>query len=89
MAPVSARCDECRKPIRAGRGIEGPEGTHFDSLPCRKAYISKSQLKILENRLRVARSRLKAAVIAHASSSYQSLGGRDWPIVEQLLRSLL
>jgi hypothetical protein len=88
MASVS-RCDYCRKIIRAGRGIEGPAGTQFDSVTCRKAYLGQSELKSLQNRLRVARSRLKAAAIAHAGASYRNLGGRDWPLVEQVLRSLL
>jgi hypothetical protein len=89
MAPVTARCDHCRKPLRAGRGVEGPGGTQFDSLTCRKAYVSRFELKGLQNGLRVARSRAKAAAISRAGSSYQKLGGRDWPLVEQVLRSLL
>jgi hypothetical protein len=51
--------------------------------------MSKSELKSLQNGLRVARSRLKAAAIARAGISYRNLGGRDWPLVEQVLRSLL
>lgn len=89
MASVTARCDHCRKALRAGHGIEGPGGIQFDSLTCRKAYMSKSELKSLQNGLRVARSRLKATAIARASTSYRNLGGRDWPLVEQVLRSLL
>jgi hypothetical protein len=88
MASVS-RCDYCGKAIRAGRGIEGPGGTQFDSVTCRKAYMGRSELKSLQNRLRVARSRLKVAAIAHAGTSYRKLGGRDWPLVEQVLRSVL
>lgn len=89
MAPVTARCDHCRKPLRAGRGVEGPGGAQFDSLPCRKAYLSKSALKGLQNGLRVARSRFKAAAISRAGTTYRNLGGRDWPLVEQVFRSLL
>jgi hypothetical protein len=89
MASVTARCDHCRKVLRAGRGIEGPGGTQFDSLTCRRAYMSRSELKGLQNGLRVARSRLKAAAITRAGTSYRNLGGRDWPLVEQVLRSLL
>jgi hypothetical protein len=89
VAPVTARCDQCRKPLRAGCGVEGSGGTQFDSLTCRKAYVSKSELKGLQNGLRVARSRFKAAAISRAGSSYRKLGGRDWPLVEQVLRSLL
>src|SRR5438270_518515 len=43
MAPVTARCDHCRKPLRAGRGIGGPSGTQFDSPVCRKAHVSATQ----------------------------------------------
>ena len=89
MAPVTARCDHCRKPLRAGQGVEGPGGTQFDSLSCRKAYVSKCELKGLQNGLRVARSRFKAAAIARAATTYRNLGGRDWPLVEQVCRSLL
>lgn len=86
---MTARCDHCRKPLRAGRGVEGPAGTQFDSLSCRKAYVSKCELKGLQNGLRVARSRFKAAAIARAATTYRNLGGRDWPLVEQVFRSLL
>jgi hypothetical protein len=86
---VTARCDHCRKALRAGRGITGAGGTQFDSLTCQKAYVSTSRLKGMQNTLRVARSRLKAAAISRARSTYRDLGGRDWPLVERLLRSLL
>ena len=86
---MTARCDHCRKSLRAGRGLDGPNGTQFDSLACRKGYLSAAQLKGLQNGLRVARSRLKAATIARAAVTYRTLGGRDWPLVERLLRSLL
>jgi len=86
---VTARCDHCRKPLRAGRDVEGAGGTQFDSLSCQKAYASTSELKRLENGLRVARSRFKAAAISRAGTTYRSLGGRVWPLVEQVLRSLL
>jgi len=89
MAPVTARCDHCRKRLRAGRGIGGPSGTQFDSPACRKAYLSTTQLKGLQNGLRVARFRFKTAAISRAGSTYRNLGGRDWPLVERLLRSLL
>jgi len=89
MAPVTARCDHCRKPLRAGRGVEGPGGTQYDSLSCRKAYVIKCELRGLQNGLRVARSRFKAAAIARAATAYRNLGGRDWPLVEQVFRSLL
>jgi hypothetical protein len=86
---ATARCDQCRKALRAGRGLEGPGGVQFDSLTCRKTYISQSELRKLQNALRVARSRLKATAIARAGISYRTLGGRDWRVVEQVLRSLL
>ncbi|HXH82037.1 MAG TPA: hypothetical protein VNN07_03820 [Candidatus Tectomicrobia bacterium] len=88
-ASLTARCDHCRKVLRAGRSIEGPGGTQFDSLACRKAHASTAELKRLQNGLRVARSRLKTAAIARAGTSYRTLGGRDWALVEQVLRSLL
>lgn len=89
MASVTARCDQCRKPVRAGRGIAGAGGAQFDTLSCRSAFVSATQLKGLQNGLRVARSRLKAAAIARAGHTYRNLGGGDWPLVERLLRSLL
>jgi hypothetical protein len=89
MASVTARCDQCRKPLRAGRGIAGPGGTQFDTLGCRNAFGNARQLKGLQNGLRVARSRFKAAAIARAGHTYRNLGGREWPLVERLLRSLL
>ena len=89
MVSVTARCDHCRKVLRAGRSIGGPGGTQFESLACRKAHISQSELRRLQNSLRVARSRLKMAAIARARTSYRKLGGRDWVLVEQVLRSLL
>jgi hypothetical protein len=89
MASVTARCDQCRTPVRAGRGIAGPGGAQFDTLSCRSAFVSATQLKGLQNGLRVARSRLKAAAIARAGHTYRNLDGRDWPLVERLLRSLL
>jgi hypothetical protein len=51
--------------------------------------VSTQELKGLQNGMRVARSRLKAAVIGRAGGAYRRLGGRDWPLVERLLRSLL
>jgi hypothetical protein len=89
MAPVTARCDHCRKPVRAGRAIPGPSGTQFDSLACQKNYLGTAQLRGLQNGLRVARTRFKAAAIARAAGTYRNIGGRDWPLVERLLRSLL
>jgi len=89
MASVTARCDHCRKPLRAGRGIAGPGGAQFDTVTCRDAFGNARQLKRLQNGLRVARSRFKAAAIARAGHTYRNLGGRDWPLVERLLRSLL
>ena len=89
MARVTARCDHCRKPLRAGRGVAGTGDTQFDSVTCQRAYVSTLQLKGLQNGVRVARSRLKAGVIARAAGAYRELGGRDWPLVERLLRSLL
>jgi hypothetical protein len=86
---VTARCDHCRKPLGAGRGVSGPGDTQFDSVTCRKAYGSTLQLKGLQNGVRVARSRLKAGVISRAEGTYRRLGGRDWALVERLLRSLL
>jgi hypothetical protein len=88
-ASVTARCDQCRKPLRAGRGIAGPGGAQFDTPSCRNAFVHAGQLKDLQNGLRVARSRFKAAAITRAGHTYRSLGGRDWPLVERLLRSLL
>jgi hypothetical protein len=89
MASVTARCDHCRKPLRAGRAIAAPGGAQFDTLSCRNAFVNTRQLKGLQNSLRVARSRLKAAAISRAGRTYRTLGGRDWPLVERLLRSLL
>ena len=89
MASVAARCDHCRKVLRASRSIDGPGGTQFDSLVCRQAHTSKTELKRLQNGLRVARSRLKTAAIKRAAISYRNLGGRDWVLVEQVLRALL
>jgi hypothetical protein len=89
MPEVTARCDNCRKPIRVGRGIDGPDNSQFDTVTCRKAYMGTLQLKGLENSVRVARSRFKAGVISRAGGTYRHLGGRDWPLVERLLRSLL
>jgi hypothetical protein len=86
---MTARCDYCRKPLRAGRSLEGPGGTQFHSAECREAFSSTAPLKGLQNSVRVARSRLKAAAIARAGGTYRTLGGRDWPIVERLLRSIL
>ena len=86
---MPARCDQCRKPLRAGRGIAGPRGAQFDSLTCRNAFASATHLKGLQNGLRVARSRVKSAAIARAETTYQKLGGRDWALVERLLRSML
>ena len=89
MPAVTARCENCRKPIRAGRGIAGPSDTQFDTVTCRKAYVGMLQLKSLQNGVRVARSRLKAGVISRAGGTYRHLGGRDWHLVERLLQSLL
>jgi hypothetical protein len=89
MTRVTARCDQCRRALRAGRGVSGPNGTQFDSLACRKGYLSVAQLRALQNSLRVARTRFKAAAISRAGGTYRNLGGRDWALVERLLRSLL
>jgi hypothetical protein len=51
--------------------------------------VNATQLKGLQNGVRVARSRFKAATISRAGTTYRNLGGRDWPLVERLLRSLL
>ena len=75
--------------MRAGRAISGANGTQFDSLTCRKSYVSTAQLRGLQNGLRVARTRFKAAAITRAAGTYRDIGGRDWPLVERLLRSLL
>jgi hypothetical protein len=87
--PLTARCDYCRKLLRAGRSLAGLGGTQFDTVTCRKAYVNTQELRGLQNSVRVARSRLKAAVIGRAGGAYRRLGGRDWPLVERLLRSLL
>jgi hypothetical protein len=89
MTQATARCDQCRKPIRAGRGLFGPDDTQFDSADCRHAYLRTAQLRRLQNSHRVARSRVKAAIISRAGVAYRALGGRDWPLVERLLRSIL
>ena len=89
MTQVTARCDQCRKPLRAGRSLTGPRDTQFDSADCRHAYVSTAELRRLQNGHRVARSRLKTATISRAGVAYRSLGGRDWPLVERLLRSIL
>jgi hypothetical protein len=86
---MTARCDHCRKPLRAGRVVAGPGDTQFDTVVCRKAYVTTVQLKGLQNGVRVARSRFKGGVISRAAGTYRNLGGRDWPLVERLLRSLL
>jgi hypothetical protein len=86
---VTARCDHCRKPLRAGRAVAGPGDSQFDTATCRKAYVTTLQLKGLQNGIRVARSRFKGGVISRAAGTYRHLGGRDWPLVERLLRSLL
>jgi hypothetical protein len=86
---VTARCDHCGKPLRAGRAIAGERGVQFDSPICRTAFADTAYLKGLQNGLRVARSRFKTATIARAANTYRNLGGRDWPLVERLLRSLL
>jgi hypothetical protein len=69
--------------------VDGPDGTQFDSVTCHKAFVSAARLKALQNSVRVARSRSKALAIAHAAEVYRHLGGRDWPLVERLLRSIL
>ena len=86
---ATARCDHCRKPLRAGRGLTGPGDTQFDSTACRHKYLSTAELRRLQNGHRVARSRLKTATIYRAGVAYRSLGGREWPLVERLLRSFL
>jgi hypothetical protein len=65
---VTARCDHCRKPIRAGRGVAGTGDTQFDSVPCRDAHVGALRLKGLQNGVRVARSRFKAGVISRAGA---------------------
>ena len=72
-----------------GQGIAGPGDAQFDTVTCRKAYTGALQLKSLQNGVRVARSRLKTGVISRAAGTYRRLGGRDWTLVERLLRSLL
>jgi hypothetical protein len=89
LAPMTARCDQCGKPLRAGRVVGSPDGMQFDSLTCRKAYSETAQMRALQNVLRVARSRLKATAITRAASIYRHLGGRDWPLVERVLRAIL
>jgi cytochrome c peroxidase len=44
MAGVTACCDHCRKPLRAGRGVAGPDETQFDSVTCRNAYVANTQM---------------------------------------------
>jgi len=51
--------------------------------------VSAAQLRGLQNNLRVARTRFKAAAISRAGGTYRNLGGQNWALVEQLLRSLL
>ena len=89
MLAVTARCESCRKPLRAGRGMAGPGDTQFDTVTCREAYVRTLQMKRLQNGIRVARSRFTAGVISRAGATYRQLGGRDWPLVERLLESLL
>lgn len=86
---MSARCEYCRKTIRAGRAISTPTGLLFDSLRCRDRYLRGRRLKDLQNAMRVARSRLKARAISKAEALYQELGEKDWPTVEEFLRALL
>jgi hypothetical protein len=86
---MHARCDQCRRPLRAHRVISGPDGLQFDSVRCRTLYLNARQLKSLENTVRVARSRLKAKTIERAVGLYRHSGGRDWVLVERLLRSVL
>lgn len=84
-----ARCEYCRKTIRAGRAISTPTGLLFDSLRCRDRYMRKTRVKGLQNAMRVARSRLKARAISRAAAVYQDLGGKDWLKVEEILQALL
>jgi hypothetical protein len=86
---MRARCDHCRRLLRSGRVVTGPGGLQFDSLRCREQHQSTAQLKTLQNGLRVARSRLKAATIVRSAVIYRRLGGREWPLVERLLRAIL
>jgi hypothetical protein len=73
---VTARCDHCRKPIRAARGIRGPGDTQFDSVTCREAYVATLQLKGLQNSMRVARSRFKSRVICRMGPPIARSGGK-------------
>jgi hypothetical protein len=86
---MRARCDQCRRPLRTNRVIPGPDGLQFDSEKCRRLYLNARQLKSLENTVRVARSRLKAKTITRAVDLYRASGGRESPLVERLLRSVL
>lgn len=86
---MTARCDYCRKPLRAGRVVSDSGGLQFDSLRCRKRYVIAAQFRSLQNASRVARSRLKAIAILRAGRSYRELGGRDWALTERLLRAVL
>jgi hypothetical protein len=86
---ANARCDYCRRVLRADRIVPGPGGLQFDSVKCRQGYVSAAPVKALQNGLRVARSRLKGGTIARAGALYRSLGGRQWSLVERLLRAVL
>ena len=86
---MKARCDYCRKPLRAGRVVSGPGGLQFDSVPCRERHLVAAQFRNPQNALRVARSRLKASAIARVGRLYCELGGRDWSLTERLLRAIL
>jgi hypothetical protein len=86
---MKARCDYCRKPLRAGRVVSGPGGLQFDSVRCGERHLIAAQFRNLQNASRVARSRLKASAIARGGRVYRELGGRDWSLTERLLRALL
>jgi hypothetical protein len=86
---MKARCDYCRKLLRAGRVVPGSGGLQFDSVRCEERHLIAAQFRNLQNALRVARSRLKASAIVRVGRVYRELGGRDWSLMERLLRAIL
>lgn len=85
-----ARCDYCRKTVRANaRAVVTPGGLLFDSPRCQKRYADRALVRGLANAVRVARSRLKTRTVQRAHSVYRTIGGRDWPKVKLLLGSVL
>lgn len=85
---MKARCDFCRKPLRADRVVSGSGVLQFDSLGCRERHLI-AVLRNLQNASRVARGRVKATAISRADRLYRELGGRDWSLTQRLLRAIL